>query len=149
MNHIIIINQRGEWSYQEDVFLLDFFLKYGGKWAKMSKIFTNRTEHAIKNRFFSLLAYFSSIPIRIIKTQKLYLNKTLVQEALEYNRGFLGRRIQFQEPENNMNSENVSTQIQSSESETIEDFDSSKQVAPIGYYIIPCQTDFYVDYYLQ
>jgi len=59
-------------------------LENGSKWSSLSKkILLNRTEHAIKNRYFSLLRNFSSIPIVKIKKQKDYLDKFIIKEILK------------------------------------------------------------------
>ena len=58
-------------------------LENGSKWSALSRILLNRTEHVIKNRYFSLIRNFFSIPIKIIKKQKNYLDKFLIKEILK------------------------------------------------------------------
>jgi hypothetical protein len=38
-----------------DIQLLELYNKNGGKWAKISKIVGDRTEHQVKNRFNQLM----------------------------------------------------------------------------------------------
>jgi hypothetical protein len=46
---------KGEWCQSEDSVLLEYVLEIGKKWSAISKCMKNRTEHAVKNRFKSLL----------------------------------------------------------------------------------------------
>ena len=43
----------------------------------------NRTEHNTKNRFFSILARFLSLPIRKLKKTKSYWNKEALQSIMD------------------------------------------------------------------
>jgi len=74
---------RGEWSLQEDLEILNFVLVNGFKWARIAKKIGGRTEHCIKNHFFGLISKYSSIPIRQIKQNKIYLNLNLIEETLK------------------------------------------------------------------
>ena len=77
---------RGDWTYYEDFVILNFACFYGSKWSKISKILNDRTEHSVKNRFFSILSNCMQIPIRKIKRNIDYLNKKLLaQIILFYN----------------------------------------------------------------
>lgn len=49
----------------------------------MADSFADRTEHALKNRFFSLLSFFSNMPIRQIKKEKIHLSTFIVYDAYE------------------------------------------------------------------
>ena len=62
--------------------ILNFVLKNGTKWSVLKKSLINRTEHSIKNRFFSLLCSYTSIPIKKIKKQVNYLSETLINETI-------------------------------------------------------------------
>ena len=76
----------GEWQPEEDLTILNYVLEHGPKWAILSKQFlANRNQHAVKNRFFSLVSTYTLIPIRKIKREIEYLNKFLIKETLEYN----------------------------------------------------------------
>ena len=46
---------RGEWTYEEDYLIMQFYEKCNGSWKKMIGLFNGRTENSIKNRFFSQL----------------------------------------------------------------------------------------------
>ena len=46
---------RGEWTYEEDYLIMQFYEKYNGSWKKMIGLFKGRTENSIKNRFYSQL----------------------------------------------------------------------------------------------
>lgn len=50
--------RKGPWTKEEDKLLLDLYNKYGPKWAKTKKCFTNRTVNNIKNRFYELQREF-------------------------------------------------------------------------------------------
>lgn len=80
-----VIFRRGTWSNEEDLTILNFVLENGTKWAKLSRILQNRTEHSVKNRFFGLMAEYSSIPILKLKKHVNYLNSQLISEAISYN----------------------------------------------------------------
>ena len=75
---LIIIIIRGEWNSEEDQSILRFVFHNGTKWAKLAKRFFNRTEHAVKNRFFSLISSYINLPIKMIKKEINFLNKTLI-----------------------------------------------------------------------
>lgn len=60
-------NLRGDWSIEEDLFLLENILKNGKKWALISKQMVSRNENTVKNRYFSLIKRFlKGKPNRII-----------------------------------------------------------------------------------
>lgn len=40
-----------EWTQKEDELILDLYLRYGPKWAIISKFFCNRNQISIKNRY--------------------------------------------------------------------------------------------------
>ena len=80
--NIIFYILSGDWTKEEDLLILDFVLKNGTKWAVLKKYLINRTEHSLKNRFFSLLCSYSSIPIKKIKKQVNYLSETLINATI-------------------------------------------------------------------
>lgn len=75
---------RGGWSANEDLQILFFVLNNGSKWAKLSRLMENRTEHCVKNRFFAILAKYCLIPIKKIKKHVDYRNTHLILEAIKY-----------------------------------------------------------------
>lgn len=54
-NHLNPDMNRGTWTMQEDLNLIEAHLKYGNKWSKISKLLASRTESSIKNRIKSLI----------------------------------------------------------------------------------------------
>jgi hypothetical protein len=46
---------KGEWTYEEDFLIMQFYEKCNGSWKKIIPLFNGRTENSIKNRFFSQL----------------------------------------------------------------------------------------------
>lgn len=46
---------KGEWTYEEDFLIMQFYEKCNGSWKKIIPLFDGRTENSIKNRFFSQL----------------------------------------------------------------------------------------------
>lgn len=76
----------GEWQSEEDLTILKYVFEHGPKWALLAKQFVvNRNQHAVKNRFFSLVSTYTLIPIRKIKREIEYLNKFLIKETLNYH----------------------------------------------------------------
>lgn len=57
-------------------------MSIGTKWSRLAKSLKNRTEHAVKNRFFCLVGRKSSRPITQIKREKRYLESSLLEEVL-------------------------------------------------------------------
>ena len=45
----------GQWTIEEDYKIYVLYSYIGGKWSKIAKYFSNRTENSIKNRFYSSL----------------------------------------------------------------------------------------------
>jgi hypothetical protein len=80
---------------------LKYVLENGPKWALMAKKFLmHRNQHAVKNRFFSLLSCYTLIPIRKIKKEIEYLNKFLITEALEYHQSLKEEKRSIKEVSN-------------------------------------------------
>lgn len=61
-------------------------IQYGTKWSLISKsILQDRTEHNIKNRFFSLVSAFSGVPVKFaIKERKKYVDGEYVKQVLMF-----------------------------------------------------------------
>ena len=61
-------------------------MKNGPKWSFISKsILLDRTEHNIKNRFFSIVSGFSGVPIKLtMMERKKYINEEYVNEVLMF-----------------------------------------------------------------
>ena len=82
---------RGEWSKNEDLEILYHVLKNGTKWStlkKSNKIFETRTEHNLKNRFFSILSKYLEMPIRKIKKRIEYSNPTFLNSIIDQINNF-------------------------------------------------------------
>ena len=75
---------RGEWKKEEDLDILEFVSKNGTKWVRISEKLKYRTEHSVKNRFFSLISNFMEIPIKKIKKEVNYINKGLIEMAIYF-----------------------------------------------------------------
>ena len=58
---------KGQWSTEEDLFIMVFYDKLDKSWKKMIPLFKSRTENAIKNRFFSQLR---KITAKFVKKDK-------------------------------------------------------------------------------
>ena len=73
---------KGNWSSEEDFFIMLFYKKFNGSWKKMIPIFKSRTENSIKNRFYSQLRKITS---KYIKTgKKEYSTKFGLDTLLNY-----------------------------------------------------------------
>lgn len=59
-NHLDPNINRGAFTEEEDIKLLQSFLQVGKKWAEISKIMGTRTENSVKNRFLSLIKKLKS-----------------------------------------------------------------------------------------
>lgn len=73
---------RGEWTKEEDLRILTFVSKNGTKWSQLAKKCPQRTEHNVKNRFFSLLAKYHETSILEIKETFNYKNPKLLSEVI-------------------------------------------------------------------
>ena len=62
--------------------IIKFVMGNGTKWSKLAKLFTNRTEHNVKNRFFSILSHSTILTIRKIKKLGNYRNKEMLVSIL-------------------------------------------------------------------
>ena len=47
--------KKGDWTLEEDLFIMIFYKRCHGSWRELIHLFENRTENSIKNRFFSEL----------------------------------------------------------------------------------------------
>ena len=54
-NHLNPFIKKGQWTYQEDSFLIECYRLHGNKWDTIACMFGNRTGSSVKNRFNSLL----------------------------------------------------------------------------------------------
>ena len=75
---------RGDWSLQEDLFILNFAEINGTKWARISRMFHDRTEHNVKNRFFALISGFLQLPIKKVKKKINYTNPQLIRDTMTF-----------------------------------------------------------------
>ena len=55
----------------------------GSKWSKIALSLEKRTEHCIKNRFFSILSMFVEFPQRIIKKKIKYLELEFLNSIIQ------------------------------------------------------------------
>ena len=53
------------------------------KWSKMARLCFKRMEHDIKNRFFSIISKYVSLPIRKMKHSLDYMNCGLLETIIE------------------------------------------------------------------
>ena len=74
---------RGGWTYEEDLEILEFVIKNGSQWSKLSRNLFHRTEHCVKNRFFSLLSQYLLISVKKIKQNINYLSASLLKETIK------------------------------------------------------------------
>ena len=79
----IDLSCRGKWKTEEDIQIIRFVVEEGTKWSKLAKMLVNRTEHNTKNRFFSILSRFISVPIRKLKKTKNYWNKEVLKNIIQ------------------------------------------------------------------
>lgn len=54
-NHLDPNVNKGPWSSEEDLRLLELYREFGNKWSKISQSINTRTENSIKNRLKSLI----------------------------------------------------------------------------------------------
>ena len=73
--------KRGEWTKTEDLIIISFVNKYGSKWSRLAKMCPERTEHNVKNRFFSLISKHFDIPILKIKRSFNYLDSKILEQV--------------------------------------------------------------------
>jgi hypothetical protein len=70
----------GQWTIEEDYKIYVLYSYLGGKWSKIAKYFSNRTENSIKNRFYSSLRklYSEKVKVNNIKNEKCNLKSSSV-----------------------------------------------------------------------
>lgn len=59
-NHLDPTINKGEWTYEEDLTLLNKHKELGRKWSVIAKEFKGRTENSVKNRWNTLIKSFKS-----------------------------------------------------------------------------------------
>jgi len=80
INHLDPTINRGIWTNEEDVRLLEVHLQVGKKWAEIAKILKTRTENAVKNRWNSLMKKYKGeygVDIDSISASSGYSNKSM------------------------------------------------------------------------
>jgi len=73
--------KKGQWTKTEDLIIISFVNKYGPKWSRLAKMCPERSEHHVKNRFFSLISKHFNIPILKIKQSFNYLDSNILEEV--------------------------------------------------------------------
>ena len=63
--------------------IISFVENHGTNWSRLTSFMPDRTEHNLKNRFFSLISRYSSIPIRQVKKSMRYLNSAFLMGVKE------------------------------------------------------------------
>jgi len=58
-------------------------MKNGSQWSKLSRKLIHRTEHCVKNRFFSLISSKLLISVKKIKKEIDYLSGNLLKEMVD------------------------------------------------------------------
>ena len=105
--------KKGDWGYDEDLFIMIFYQKCHGSWREMIHLFEDRTENSIKNRFFSQLRKIAANDLnnnskkRSVKMDLKNLMKYLEQGIEEAKNNFL--------TENKMNEEEYKNYIKKAE----------------------------------
>jgi hypothetical protein len=74
--------KKGEWSSEEDLYIMVFYDKLDKSWKKMIPLFKSRTENAIKNRFFSQLRKITANYVKRDKSE--YNTKFKLGTLLHY-----------------------------------------------------------------
>ena len=64
------------------MFILNFVEINGTKWAQISRMLSDRTEHNVKNRFFALISEFLQLPIKKVKKNINYANSQLIRDTM-------------------------------------------------------------------
>ena len=105
--------KKGEWTLEEDLFIMLFYKKCHGSWRELIHLFENRTENSIKNRFFSQLRKIAANDLgnnskkRSVKMDLKNLMKYLEQGIEEAKNNFM--------IENKMNEEEFKNYIKKAE----------------------------------
>ena len=105
--------KKGDWGYDEDLFIMIFYQKCHGSWKEMIHLFEDRTENSIKNRFFSQLRKIAANDLnnnskkRSVKMDLKNLMKYLEQGIEEAKNNFM--------TENKMNEEEYKNYIKKAE----------------------------------
>ena len=105
--------KKGDWGYDEDLFIMIFYQKCHGSWREMIHLFEDRTENSIKNRFFSQLRKIAANDLnnnskkRSVKMDLKNLMKYLEQGIEEAKNNFI--------TENKMNEEEYKNYIKKAE----------------------------------
>ena len=74
--------KKGEWSTEEDLYIMVFYDILDKSWKKMIPLFKARTENAIKNRFFSQLRKITAKYVKKDKSE--YNTKFKLGTLLKY-----------------------------------------------------------------
>ena len=83
-NNIFYLNvnfNRGNWSFQEDMMILNYVENKGTKWAQITRKLQNRNEHNIKNRFFSIISEYLHMTVKDVKKKIDYRQQELLRKT--------------------------------------------------------------------
>ena len=93
--------KKGEWTLEEDLFIMLFYKKCHGSWRELIHLFENRTENSIKNRFFSQLRKIAANDLNINKKRSSKMDLKNLIKYLEQG---------IEEAKNNFMSKNKMTE---------------------------------------
>ena len=79
--------KRDDWSFDEDLFLLENIMRLGKKWATISTKMEGRNENAVKNRYTSL--------VRSLKKSNPDLNTNNINDIINF---FKDKNMEFESP---------------------------------------------------
>lgn len=61
INHLNPNLKKGQWSKEEDLFILETYRKHKRQWCKITERLNNRNDHMVKNRFNQLIKQLKNV----------------------------------------------------------------------------------------
>lgn len=94
LSHLNPIITKDEWNHIEDLYILNYVLENGKKWSKISKLLLNRSEHAVKNRYNSLI-------FKSTKGSKEELRKSDEKKMIRKYKQIIEKKLKVEEKSEN------------------------------------------------
>ena len=91
LNHLSPFLNKGDWTEEEDILLMDNAVALRRKWTKVAEKFPGRTQHQVKNRFLSLVARENGVSTKQVDLKGKHDDVAVLKAVCGLKRRFAAR----------------------------------------------------------